>query len=133
MQADAATAAAVEALIRETYRRMSTPGSDPGSLFDHPDIAVTGSGQGEVMEGPELVGQVSRAIAEQAFEWSPSEIRVWCEADVAWARILGHVTTRRDGIEAMVPYWTTGVFVRDGTGWRWRYWGGAEPQVEPRV
>ena len=38
-----------------------------------------------------------------------------------------------DGTEEVVPYWTTGVFGRDSDGWTWRYWGGSEPQAEPRV
>ena len=133
MQADEPTVAAIEALVRETYRRMSTPGADPGALFSHPDMTVAGSGQGELMYGPEVVGEVSRAIAAWGFAWTPTEIRVWRDGDVAWAQILGHVVTRRDGIDEAVPYSTTGVFVHDATGWGWRYWGGAEPQAEPKV
>jgi hypothetical protein len=133
VQADEQTASAIEALIRETYRRMSTPGADPGELFSHDDMAITGSGQGELMYGPEVAGRVSRAIASWGFTWSPDEIRVWSEGDVAWAQILGHVETRRDSGEEVVPYWTTGVFSHDERGWHWRYWGGAEPQAEPRV
>lgn len=133
MRADQQTAAAIERLIAETYRRMSTPGADPGELFAHPDMAVAGSGQGELMYGPEVVGQVSRAIAGWGFTWTPEATRVWQEGDVAWAQILGHVVTRRDGAEEQVPYWTTAVFVHDGTAWQWRYWGGAEPQAEPKV
>lgn len=133
MQADEETAADVEALIRETYRRMSTPGSDPAELFSHPDMAVTGSGQGELMYGPDVAGAVARSIASLGFSWSPGEIRVWREGNVAWAQILGQVVTRRDDGEEVVPYWTTAIFARDETGWQWRYWGGAEPQAEPRV
>ncbi len=133
MRADAQTVEAVEALVAETYRRMSTPGEDPGELFAHPDMAVAGSGQGELMYGPEVVGQVSRAIASWGFTWTPTETRVWREGNVAWAQILGHVVTRRDEVEETVPYWTTGVFVHDGAAWQWRYWGGAELQAEPKV
>ena len=133
MRADDQTAADIEALVAETYRRMSTPGADPGELFGHPEIAVAGSGQGELMYGPDVVGDVSRAIAGLGFTWTVEETRVWREGNVAWAQILGHVVTRRDGVEEKVPYWTTGVFVHDAAGWQWRYWGGAEPQAEPRV
>lgn len=133
MRADEQTAAALEALIAETFRRMSTPGADPGELFSHPDIAVAGSGEGELMYGPEEVGSVARAIAGWGFTWVPEETRAWREGDVAWAQVLGHVVTRRDGSEERVPYWTTAVFAHDGTAWQWRYWGGAEPQAEPRV
>ena len=133
MQADDQTLRAIETLVRETYRRLSTPGADPGALFSHPDMTVAGSGQGELMYGPDVVGDVSREIASWAFAWTPTEIRVWREGNVAWAQILGHVVTRRDGMDEVVPYSTTGVFGLDAAGWAWRYWGGAEPQVEPRV
>ena len=133
MDADTETSTEIEALIRETYRRMSTPGSDPGLLFAHEDIAVAGSGQGELMYGPEVVGQASQAIASWGFTWMPDQFRVWREGDVAWAQIVGHVVTRRGGVEEAVPYTTTGVFVRDEAGWHWRYWGGSEPQAEPKV
>jgi hypothetical protein len=45
MDADTETSNAIEALIRETYRRMSTRGSDPGELFAHEDMAAAGSGR----------------------------------------------------------------------------------------
>lgn len=133
MIADPSTAAEIEALIRETYRRMSTPGADPGELFAHSEITVTGSGQGEVMDGPEVVGEVARMIASWGFTWSPDTIRVWREGEVAWAQVLGHVVTHRDGVEDEVPYTTTGVFARRSGTWQWRYWGGSEPQAQPRV
>ena len=133
MRADDETYEAIESLVAETYRRMSSPGADPGELFAHSDMTVAGSGQGELMYGPEVVGQVSRAIADWGFTWTPEATRVWQEGNVAWAQILGHVVTRRDGREERVPYWTTGVFVHDGASWQWRDWGGAEPQTEPRV
>ncbi len=133
MLAHDVTRAEIEGLVRETYRRMSTPGADPGELFAHADMTVAGSGQGELMYGPEVVGQVSRAIAGGGFTWTPEEIHVWQEDNIAWAQILGHVLTRHDGVEESVPYWTTGVFAHDGAAWQWRYWGGSEPQATPRV
>jgi hypothetical protein len=133
MLADEVTRNEIEALVRETYRRMSTPGADPGELFAHPDMTAAGSGQGELMYGPDVVGGVARAIAGWGFTWTPDEIRVWREGNVAWAQILGQVLTRRDAVEESVPYWATAVFVHDGLAWQWRYWGGSEPQATPRV
>jgi len=133
VRADQATTAAIEALVRETYQRLSTPGSNPGELFAHPDMAVAGSGQGELMYGPDVVAAVAANIASWAFTWTPGQVTVWCEGDVAWAQVLGSVLTRRDEIEEQIPYWTTGVFARDPDGWHWRYWGGSEPQSSPRV
>ena len=133
MLADDVTRTEIETLVRETYRRLSTPGADPGELFAHSDMTVAGSGQGELMYGPEEVGPVSRAIAGWGFTWTPEDIRVWQEGRAAWAQIVGHVVTRRDDVEGSVPYVTTGVFVHDGTSWTWRYWGGSEPQANPRV
>ena len=112
---------------------MSTAGSDPGALMSHPDFAVAGSGLGELAYQESDVRGMADAVSSWEFDWAPGEITVWREGDVAWAQILGSVRTRRDGVEDDVPYWTTGVFARDEGGWHWRYWGGSEPQAEPRV
>jgi hypothetical protein len=134
MRADEGTTSQIEALVHETYRRMSTAGATPSAVFGHPDVAVAGSGQGELMYGPETVGQVSDHIATWGFDWVAEQMTVWQEGQVAWAQILGHVVTRRDGVEDSVPYWTTGVFAREPDGtWAWRYWGGSEPQEQARV
>lgn len=133
MLADPEVRAAVVDLVTETYRRMSTPGSDPAALMAHPDFAVAGSGVGELAYEHADVRGMADEVSSWAFQWKPENITVWREGDVAWAQILGSVRTRRDGIEDDVPYWTTGVFARDAAGWHWRYWGGSEPQAEPRV
>lgn len=124
---------AVVALVNETYRRMSTPDSGAAALLAHPDIAVAGSGLGELAYDAATVGGMADAVSSWAFTWSVEKVTVWQEGDVAWAQILGSVRTRREGVEEDVPYWTTGVFARDASGWGWRYWGGAEPQENPRV
>ena len=133
MLADPESRSAIVQLVEETYRRMSTPGSDPAALMSHPDFAVAGSGIGELAYEGADVREMADAVSSWAFLWSVSDIRVWREGDVAWAQILGSVRTRRDGTEEDVPYTTTGVFAHDVDGWHWRYWGGAEPQAEPRV
>jgi hypothetical protein len=133
MLADPAVRDAIVDLVHETYRRMSTPGSDPAALMDHPDFAVAGSGLGELAYDAEMVRGMAEAVSSWAFTWSAETVTVWQEEDFAWAQVLGSVRTRREGVEEDVPYWTTGVFARDERGWRWRYWGGAEPQAEPRV
>ncbi len=133
MLADPATRDAIVGLVHETYRRLSTPGSDPAALMAHPDFAVAGSGLGELAYEAADTRGMAEAVASWAFTWTAEAITVWREGDVAWAQILGSVRTRRDGVEEDVPYWTTGVFARDDAGWRWRYWGGAEPQANPRV
>ena len=133
MLADSETRDAVVALIHETYRRMSTPGSDPAALMAHPDIAVAGSGVGELAYDAETVRGMADVVSSWGFDWIAETITVWREGDVAWAQILGSVRTRRSGVEEVVPYTTTGVFGRSGAAWEWRYWGGAEPQAEPRV
>jgi ketosteroid isomerase-like protein len=76
---------------------------------------------------------MAEAVASWAFKWRAENLTVWREGDVSWAQILGSVRTRRNGMEEDVPYWTTAVFARGANGWEWRYWGGAEPQPEPRV
>jgi ketosteroid isomerase-like protein len=134
MRADPATEAAIVELIGETYRRLSTPGSDAGALLSHQDMAVAGSGIGELAYGPDDVSGMAEFVASRALGWHPDEITVWQEGDVAWAQILGSVHVTRPTGDEDVPYTTTGVFARDADGaWQWRYWGGAEPQAEPRV
>ena len=133
MQADPSTRAAIVDLVTETYRRMSTPGSDPAALMSHPDFAAAGSGLGELAYRYDDVKGMADAVSSWAFTWSIDQVTVWQEGDVAWAQILGSVRTRRNDVEEEVPYWTTGVFAREGDVWQWRYWGGAEPQNEPRV
>jgi hypothetical protein len=134
MRADSQTRDAIVDLITETYRRLSTPGSDAAALMSHPDFAVTGSGQGELAYDHKTIKGMADAISSWAFPWIVEDVTVWQQGDVAWAQIIGSVTTRRDGVESVVPYWTTGVFARGEDGaWGWRYWGGAEPQEEPRV
>lgn len=52
---------------------------------------------------------------------------------VAWAQILGHVEVSRDGAFERMPYWTTGIFHVGTRWWHGVYWGGAEPQENPRA
>jgi hypothetical protein len=134
MRADSQTHDAIVELITETYRRMSTPGSDPAALMSHPDFAVAGSGLGELAYDPETVKGMADVVSSWGFPWIVQDVTVWQQGDVAWAQILGSVRTHRDGVESVVPYWNTGVFARGEDGaWAWRYWGGAEPQEQPRV
>ena len=133
MRASPETHAAILELVTETYRRMSTPGSDPAALMSHPDFAVAGSGQGELAYDPSDVRGMADVVASWGFAWNAETLTIWEEGDVAWAQILGSVHTSRDGVESDVPYWTTAVFARGEAGWQWRYWGGSEPQESPRV
>lgn len=133
MTADEQTTAEIRALVERTYAVMSTPGGDVASVFGSPDIAVAGSGLQELMYGPEEVVPVAQHIASTAMVWVPETVTVWTRGEIAWAQVLGHVrVVRREGSED-VPYWTTGVFGRSGDGWEWLYWGGSEPQEDPRV
>lgn len=134
MESDSKTRDAVTDLVERTYAAMSTPGSDVAALFAAPEMTVVGSGQGELMDGPEVVGAVAVSIAARGLPWVVDAVRVWDRGDTAWAQVLGHVDVRADdGSVESVPYTTTGVFGRGPDGWHWLYWGGSEPQAEPRV
>ena len=124
---------AIRALIAATYAAMSSGESGTARFFAHPDIAIAGSGQGELVAGPEMAARMAEGVTNLGYQWTPDEVTVWVRGDIAWAQILGTVTVQRDGRREVVPYWTTGVFGRDDGEWSWRYWGGAEPQAEPRV
>lgn len=133
MHADEQTCREIEALVEATFQAMSTPGSNLAGLFSAEDIAIAGSGQGELFTGPKEAAAVAAAVSSTGFRWVPEKVTVWRRGEVAWAQILASVHVARDEGEERVPYWTTGVFGRDGDGWQWLYWGGSEPQASPRV
>lgn len=124
---------AIRVLITETYAAMSSGESGTARFFAHPDIAIAGSGLGELVVGPEMAARMAEGVTRLRYRWTPEEVTVWVRGAFAWAQILGHVTVTRDESKDVVPYWTTGVFGRDEDGWTWRYWGGSEPQAVPRV
>ena len=135
MRADAETHEAIQQLVERTYRALSAPGSDLAEIFGNVDLAVAGSGLGELMHGPDEVVPVASAIAAQRMSWVPEQITVWRRGEIAWAQILGFVQRPRDNVRdaTRVPYWTTGVFGVGKAGWEWLYWGGSEPQETPKV
>jgi len=120
---------AIEALIIKTYGALSSGKPGAERYFEDPDIAIAGSGEGELVAGPDMAARMAAAVVGLDYRWSADDITVWVRRDVAWAQILGTVTTPED----VVSYRTTGVFERDQDGWGWRYWGGAEPQESPKV
>ena len=124
---------AIRELIAQTYAALSSRQPGTARFFAHPDIGIAGSGQGELVSGPEMAARMAEAVTRLGYRWTPEAVTVWVRGDFAWAQILGSVTVDHDGQPEVVPYWTTGVFGREGGEWSWRYWGGAEPQAEPRV
>jgi SnoaL-like domain len=133
MVADEETRRAVQALIELTYHALSTPGSNVAEIFGASEIAIAGSGQGELWQGPEEVLAAATAVSSWGLEWKPETATIWRRGEIAWARILGSVHVVNDEMDEVVPYWTTGVFGLEGGRWRWLYWGGSEPQESPKV
>lgn len=133
MTADEATTRAVRDLVEATYAAMSTPGSDVASLFGSADIAIAGSGQGELWTGPDEVIGAATAVSSWGLRWTADTVTVWRRGDVAWAQVLGTVHVVREGVDELVPYWTTGVFGWEADHWVWLYWGGSEPQESAKV
>ena len=130
---DEETRQEITALVDATYEAMSTPGSNVGEIFAASDIAIAGSGQGELWSGPDEVVAVATAVSSSGFRWSPDKVTVWRRGEVAWAQILGSVRVKRDDRDELVPYWTTGVFGCESGVWHWLYGGGSEPQKSPKV
>src|SRR5215470_12984131 len=97
MLADEQTAREIGALVDATYEAMSTPGSNVGELFAASDIAIAGSGQGELWSGPDEVAAVATAVSSLGFRWTPETLTIWRRGEVAWAQILGSVRLTRDG------------------------------------
>ena len=133
MLADAQTGREIRALIESTYEAMSTPGSNVAEIFGADEIAIAGSGQGELWTGPDEVVGAATVVSSWGFRWAAEQVTVWRRGEVAWAQILGSVRVVREGIDELVPYWTTGVFGLDEGEWRWLYWGGSEPQESAKV
>ena len=131
--ADEQTCREIKALVDATYEAMSTPGSNVAEIFAAGDIAIAGSGQGELWSGPDEVVAVATTVSSLGFRWSPEKVTVWRRGEIAWAQILGSVRVMRDDRDELVPYWTTGVFGRESGAWCWLYWGGSEPQESPKV
>jgi hypothetical protein len=131
--ADEQTSREITALVNATYEAMSTPGSNVAEIFAAGDIAIAGSGQGELWSGPDEVVAVATVVSSLGFRWSPEKVTVWRRGEVAWAQILGSVRVKRDDRDELVPYWTTGVFGRENGVWHWLYWGGSEPQESAKV
>ncbi len=123
----------IRTLIAETYAAMSSGEPGTSRFFEHPDIAIAGSGQGELVAGPEEAALMAEGVTRLGYRWAPDEVTVWVRGEFAWAQILGTVHVDADGRKEAVPYWMTGVFGRDEHGWSWRYCGGSEPQENPRV
>jgi hypothetical protein len=126
VRADDATTAAITALIDETYSAIAA-GADTYSFFSHPEMSVAGSELGELHYGPGDVSMLVRGAQMQGLSFVRDAVTIWQEGDVAWAQILGKVITKVGDSSVSSDYWTTAVFVRDGSGWHWRYWGGSEP------
>lgn len=133
MVADEETRRAVQAVIELTYQAMSTPGSNVAEIFGARDIAIAGSGQGELWQGPEEAVAAATAVSSWGLKWKPETVTVWRRGEIAWAQILGSVHVVNDETDEVVPYWTTGVFGLEGGRWHWLYWGGSEPQESPKV
>ena len=133
MEADADTAAAIRTLVEQAYEAMSTPGDGVAEVFSSSDMTVAGSGQGELLYGPEQVISVARMIASHGLRWVPEDVKVWSRGDVAWAQVLGYVEVTEGGSVAQVPYWTTGVFGREAEAGSGCTGAGSEPQENPRV
>ena len=123
----------VEEIIRDTYSRLSTPRSQFTDLFCDPDLMIVGSGVDEVFAGPDIACRAGAGLATAGFDWNPGDITVWEHGDVVWAQIHGIVTVDGDDVPDSVPYFTTAVFAKVDGKWRWKYWGGSEPQEQPRV
>lgn len=133
MLADEQTRNEIASLVEATYEAMSNPGSDVAALFGAEEMAVVGSGQGELWSGPEEAIGAARVVSSWGFRWTPETVTVWRRGEVAWAQILGSVRVVRGDEEEDVPYLTTGVFGLEDGAWRWLYWGGSEPQAAAKV
>jgi hypothetical protein len=133
MIAERSTYEGILQLVQDTYARLSTPDSNAESLFTHPDISLAGSEVDELFYGPEAVTDLVKKASTWRWRWELEKVTVGQEGNVAWAQILASIFSKGVAQENQLNYWTTGVFVKEGSGWQWRYWGGSEPQKSPQT
>ena len=57
---------AIRALIADTYAAMSSRKPGTARFFAHPDIAIAGSGQGELVAGPEQAARMADGVTNSA-------------------------------------------------------------------
>ena len=70
---DAADERAIRGLIAETYAAMSSGEPGTARFFAHPDIGIAGSGQGELVSGPEMAARMAEAVTRLGYRWSPED------------------------------------------------------------
>lgn len=130
MIADVVSRDEISALVQETLKRLSTPDSDLGELFTHPDMTIVGSRVGEFYQGQASVQALAKSATTWGFKWTCDEIIVWREGNLAWAQILLSIERPPQENHETVAYRITGVFALDKDGWHWRNWGGSQPRDE---
>jgi hypothetical protein len=79
---------AIRELIAATYAAMSSdePGTD--RFFAHPDISIAGSGQGELVSGPEMAARMAEAVTRLGYRWTPETVTIWVRATSPGLRSL---------------------------------------------
>jgi SnoaL-like domain len=133
MITDEATRESLNTFIARGLDKLSTPGSDVADTFSDPNIAIAGSGLDEYFMGPDEARSGMTWVSTLNLRWQPRVVVSWMCGDIAWAQIRMDVHKTKDAGTEIVEYVMTGVFGRDGDGWSWLYWGGGEPQKEPKV
>jgi hypothetical protein len=133
MITDTAVRDSLNAFITETSAGLSTPGSDVAELFASPDVAISGSGLDEYFMGPDAAQSGISLVTTSKVRWEPRVVVSWMRDQIAWAQIRIDAHTVENGTPVVVPYVTIGIFERNGDEWGWLYWGGGEPQQQPRL
>lgn len=123
----------LQIFIKQTLGAFSTPDSNASAYFSDPDIVISGSGLDEYFIGPEAAQSGIKWVTTLGIRWDPQLVVSWMHGDIAWAQIRINGHKMEDGVPAIIPYVATGIFRRSGESWTWLYWGGSEPQKEPRL
>lgn len=63
-------------MVENTYEAVSTPGSEFTELLGAGDIAIAGSGQGELWAGPDEAVGVATAVSSWGLRWAPETVTV---------------------------------------------------------
>lgn len=130
---DASTRESLNNFIASGLDALSTPNSNVRDYFSDPNVAIAGSGLDEYFIGPEAARSGMTWVTTLNLRWEPRVIESWMHGDIAWAQVRMDVHKTEDDVTQIVQYVMTGVFQLKADGWVWLYWGGGEPQKDPKV
>lgn len=92
-------------------------------------VSLVGSEAGELALGRSALQEFFRRVfaRPESFAWEWHRLEAWRLGDIAWFYADGRVLLTTPEGQRSGPYCVTGILQRQGDGWLWRHYHGAEP------